>query len=65
MIGNMPPIDDEPLYYNHNRPGHQPLAEEPSVHDSRTFSPLGDQEPRPLVGKEMSYDGCGVRARLT
>jgi putative transposase len=32
MIGNIPPVEREDLYYRHNPPAQQPLAGEPSLH---------------------------------
>ena len=32
MIGHMPPVEYETLYYRHNPPAQQPLAAEPSLH---------------------------------
>ena len=32
MIGNIPPVEREDLYYRHTPPAAQPLAGEPSLH---------------------------------
>ncbi len=32
MIGHVPPVEYEALYYRHNQPAQQPLAGEPSLH---------------------------------
>jgi putative transposase len=32
MIGNIPPIEHENIYYRHNPPAQHPLAGQPSLH---------------------------------